>query len=66
MSEKTEWKALRMFFPRLVADWVTVWTWNPYLYRRVAVSGFVLGFLTAVMIAGAVATVWLVLIVNRP
>lgn len=43
---------------RLVADWVTVWQWNQRLYRRVALSGFVLGFVMAALLAGLAACIW--------
>lgn len=45
------------FFDRLVSDWVTVYRWNPRLYRRVAASGAVIGFLFAVMVFGVIACI---------
>lgn len=57
-NEGSEMKSVFQFFPRLVADWVTVWEWNPRLYRRVSLSGFVLGILTLAMLEAVAACVW--------
>lgn len=46
----------------LVADCVTVFQWNPHLYRHVLTSGLVLGFLIGVCASGSAAFItWAVL-----
>lgn len=47
------------WFEALVDDWATVYAWNPRLYRRVVVSGLVLGSVTTSLLGAIVYGVWM-------